>query len=144
VEWRGAVPDVAIVSCARAADPGAPAGTVVHRVSCAGGVHTSVVEQLLRAGAGGVFLVACPTRDCREREGPEWLSERLYHDREAELQARVDRRRVRLVHLGAGRGREARAELERFQGEMAALRREAEVEPDLVRLCRSIEEEVAT
>jgi coenzyme F420-reducing hydrogenase delta subunit/Pyruvate/2-oxoacid:ferredoxin oxidoreductase delta subunit len=142
-EWGGAAPEVAIVSCARAADPGVPAGTVVHRVPCAGSVHTSVVELLLRAGAGGVLLVACPIRDCREREGPQWLSERLYHDREAELQARVDRRRVRLAHLGAGRGREARAELDRFLGEIAALRRAADAEPDLVRLCRTVEEEVA-
>jgi hypothetical protein len=27
-----------------------------------------------------------------------WLGERVYHEREAELKARVDRRRVRIVH----------------------------------------------
>ncbi len=33
-----------------------------------------------------------------------WLDERVYNDREAELQPRVDRRRVRVVHYGAAEG----------------------------------------
>jgi len=75
-------------------------------VTCAGNLHSSVVEFLLRAGAGGVVVASCPPRDCWNREGPKWLEQRLYHEREAELQERVDRRRVRLVHA-ALREREA-------------------------------------
>lgn len=69
-------------------------GAVVHPVPCSGNVHTSTIELALRSGAAGVIIYSCPSRDCRGREGPKWLEERLYHDREAELQARVDRRRV--------------------------------------------------
>lgn len=96
-------------------------GAAVHAVDCAGSLHTSVIELLVRAGAAGVLVVACPPRDCWNREGPRWLAERMYHDREAELQARVDRRRVRLVHAGASEGREALAALRAFMTESAAL-----------------------
>ena len=53
-------------------------------------------------GAAGVIVFSCPPRDCHGREGPKWLDQRVYHDREAELQARVDRRRVRLAHMAIG------------------------------------------
>ena len=39
-----------------------------------GNLHTSVIEILLRAGAAGVMIMACPARDCRHREGPRWLA----------------------------------------------------------------------
>ncbi|NIP82298.1 MAG: hydrogenase iron-sulfur subunit, partial [Gemmatimonadetes bacterium] len=55
-------------------------------------LHTSVIEYLVRAGAGGVMVVACPPRDCWNREGVTWLEERVYNEREAELKDRVDRR----------------------------------------------------
>ena len=72
-------------------------GVVPFETGCSGSVHTSVIELLLRRGAGGVFLLTCPTRDCRYREGPRWLFERVYNDREAELRDRVDKRRVRIA-----------------------------------------------
>lgn len=72
-------------------------GAWIFAVPCAGNLHTSVIETLLRSGAAGVLVVSCPPRDCRGREGPKWLEQRVYHDREAELQARVDRRRIRLA-----------------------------------------------
>jgi coenzyme F420-reducing hydrogenase delta subunit len=61
-----------------------------------------VIERLLRGGAPGVIVCACPPRDCVNREGPTWLDARLYHDREAELQSRVDRRRVAIATLAPG------------------------------------------
>ena len=76
-------------------------GAVPYRVNCAGNLHTSVIEMLLRGGAGGVLVLACPPRDCWNREGPRWLTERVYHAREAELQSRVDRARVRIVSANA-------------------------------------------
>jgi len=60
------------------------------------------VELALRGGAAGVIVFSCPPRDCRGREGPQWLEQRIYHDREAELPARVDRRRVRLATAAPG------------------------------------------
>jgi ferredoxin len=78
------------------------AGAVPYAVDCAGNLHTSVVELLLRAGAGGVLVLACPGRDCRNREGSRWVAERLFAGREAELQPRVDRARVRLAYASGG------------------------------------------
>lgn len=95
-----------VVCCARGANTWGreleAAGARLHPVDCAGSVHTSVIELLVRSGAPGVLVLACPPRDCWNREGPRWLEERMYNDREAELQARVDRRRVRLAHAAPG------------------------------------------
>jgi len=106
-----AVGGTLVISCSRGAlPPGAvveQAGGVLHPVDCGGNLHTSVIEYALRAGAAGVLVLACPPRDCWNREGPRWLDARVYHDREAELQARVDRRRVRLAYLAAGQVTEA-------------------------------------
>jgi coenzyme F420-reducing hydrogenase delta subunit/Pyruvate/2-oxoacid:ferredoxin oxidoreductase delta subunit len=126
--------DVIVVACDRGAGVLATATTPtrarVRPITCAGNLHTSVVELLLRAGAGGVLVVACPPRDCWNREGPKWTEQRLFHDREAELQARVDRRRVRLVFAAAGDRALVDAALARFQAEIDALA-SAAAEPDL-------------
>lgn len=92
-------------------------GICWYNTGCSGSVHTSVVEIFLRRGAAGVLVLSCPERDCRNREGPKWLQMRVYQEREAELQARVDRRRVRLFH-----GRNASARLAReFRQEVLGL-----------------------
>jgi coenzyme F420-reducing hydrogenase delta subunit len=96
-------------------------GATVYPVDCTGNLHTSVIELLLRGGYGGVLVLACPPRDCWNREGPRWLTERVYHDREAELQARVDRARVRIVHAGAGERGRALTALRAFAVDVAAL-----------------------
>ncbi len=91
----------------------------IHPVDCAGSVHTSVIELLVRSGSAGVLVLSCPARDCWNREGPRWLDQRVYHDREAELQARVDRRRVRLVSLSAAEHGAAREAVLRFRSDLA-------------------------
>lgn len=110
------------------------AGATVHPVDCAGNLHTSVIELLVRGGASGVLVLGCPPRDCWNREGVRWLEERVYNDREAELQARVDRRRVRIAHASAGEAREALGALRAFMADTAHLddpRREFAAELDL-------------
>jgi ferredoxin/coenzyme F420-reducing hydrogenase delta subunit len=97
------------------------AGALAYPVDCAGGLHTSVIELLLRGRAAGVLVLPCPPRDCWNREGPRWLVERVYHEREAELQARVDRTRVRIVNVSAREGREALGAFRQFAAEVAAL-----------------------
>lgn len=77
-------------------------GADVQTVPCAGNLHTSVLELTLRGGAPGVMVFTCPPRDCRGREGPKWLHERIYNDREAELQARVDRTRIATAVMAPG------------------------------------------
>ncbi|HEX9166759.1 MAG TPA: hydrogenase iron-sulfur subunit, partial [Gemmatimonadales bacterium] len=79
------------------------------------------VEFLVRSGAGGVLILSCPDRDCWNREGPKWLEERLYRGREAELQERVDRRRVVVERIAAGDVRAALAALARFRASLAAM-----------------------
>ncbi len=136
--------DVVLVACERGAGGITVAaeydGSLVYPVSCGGNLHTSVVEFLVRAGAGGVLIVSCPPRDCRHREGPKWLEARLFHEREAELRERVDRRRVRLMHAATGERDVVRAALSAFRAEVAALdAAAAEPDVDLDRLCELAE-----
>ena len=130
--------DVVIVTCGNG---GGGIGTLEHfegapvyTVSCAGNLHSSVVEYLLRSGAGGVLVATCPPRDCWNREGPIWAEQRLFHDREAELHERVDKSRVRLVHAAEGeRGLMART-LAAFRAELLAreeVRGESDIRMDL-------------
>lgn len=133
--------EVVVVSCRQAGGLGEGAlgeaqGAPVFAVSCAGNLHSSVVEYFVRSGAGGVLVVSCPPRDCWSREGPIWLEQRLFHDREAELQPRVDRRRVRIVYAGEGERAVVRAALAAFRAEVAALGTAvAEEDLDLARAC---------
>jgi ferredoxin len=117
--------DVVLVACGRGAGGVASGpsflGAPVFPVSCAGSLHTSVLEYLVRAGWGGVLVVTCPPRDCWNREGVAWLEERVYRGREAELKERVDRRRVRIAYAGEGELLRVVAELQGFRDEVAAM-----------------------
>jgi ferredoxin len=106
---------------------------VLYPVDCAGNLHTSVVELLLRGGAGGVLVLACPSRDCRNREGPRWMWARMYEGREAELQARVDRRRIAVAAAGAAEKHVVAAAVRALRDAVRELDRptaEARPEPD--------------
>ncbi len=104
-------------SAASAAVPAAR----IFPVGCVGSLHTSVIEYLVRAGAGGVLVAACPPRDCRSREGVKWFDERVHNGREAELQERVDRRRIDVVYAGAGEARVLRDRVARFWSSVRAM-----------------------
>jgi coenzyme F420-reducing hydrogenase delta subunit len=116
---------IAVVCCdhgaGRFAEAIAAAGGVPYGVDCGGNLHTSDIERLLRSGAGGVLVLACPPRDCRHREGPRWLDQRVHHGREAELQARVDRARVRIAHAGPGDRAQAIALVRAFAADVEVL-----------------------
>jgi ferredoxin len=131
--------DVVVVGCMRSAfgmDGGARSpGTLSLPVECAGSLHTSVIEQLLRGGAGGVMVVHCPAEDCRNREGPKWLEQRVYHEREAELQARVDRARVRVMQATSREADGVQHAVARFRDSLPASRDYAEPDLDLLALC---------
>lgn len=132
--------DVVVLACNRGAGgvghedrwEGAP----VLGIDCAGNLHTSVVEFLIRAGAGGTLILACPNEDCWNREGAVWLEQRLFHEREAELRDRVDHRRVMLVNAGRGErtlARRALADFRRIIRTLDAAPRDDDV--DLLRIC---------
>jgi ferredoxin len=123
-ERRPGPADVVVIACDRGAGgaAGRPMdGAPVFAVACAGSLHTSVVELFIRSGVRGVLVATCPPRDCWNREGVAWLDERLYHEREAELQERVDRRRLRVVSASAGESREVLQALRSFHAELGAL-----------------------
>lgn len=102
-------------------------GARLYPISCVGNLHSSVIELLIRTGIPGVAIAGCPPRDCRNREGPKWLDARLFHDREAELQPRVDRRRIAVLTLAPGDLADTRRQFSRFQ---AAVRALAPIAPD--------------
>lgn len=111
-------------------------GARIHEVPCVGALHSSVVELLIRQGAAGVMIAGCPPRDCVGREGPKWIEQRFYHDREAELQPRVDRRRLRLVTAAVGLDDDVLRAFEEFRRDVAALEmQEFEETVDLRDLC---------
>jgi NAD-dependent dihydropyrimidine dehydrogenase PreA subunit/coenzyme F420-reducing hydrogenase delta subunit len=139
VKRRAPAPELVVYVCqeglgARRALSALP-GVRVESLPCAGELHTSSVEFLVRSGAQGVFVMTCPERNCVHREGPRWLAGRFYHEREAELKERVDRRRLRLGQFAYSDLPDALAALRRFRAELEALDQpsaaEDEVELDL-------------
>jgi ferredoxin len=89
-------------------------------INCSGALHTSVIEQLLRLGARGVCIISCPERNCVNREGPKWLFERVYNDREAELPRRVERARICLINASAGERQRVWQEVQAFLERLSA------------------------
>ena len=135
-------PDVVVINCHHGL--AGLGGEFCVPIDCLGNLHTSTVELCLRSGASGVLIVSCATRDCRNREGGRWLEQRLFHGREAELQSRVDRRRIRLVALGSGDVASASAALARFRVELAELdRRDVERDGPLGGECLTPASQVA-
>ena len=96
-------------------------GLYLYPTGCSGSLHTSILESLLRKGASGVMVISCPERDCSHREGPKWLRLRVYEDREAELQARVDRHRVRLLACAGVEVGQAIEAAQQFRQQMLGL-----------------------
>ena len=120
-------------------------GAHIRPVSCVGNLHSSVVELLVRDGVPGVMICGCPPRDCVSREGPKWLGERLFNEREAELKPRVDRRRVRVATFARGDLAAAIAAFDSFAQDVRKLDEpvpESAVELDL--LCDPISVEADT
>lgn len=98
----------------------ADAGLTVIELECAGNLHMDALAATLKRGAQGVVVWSCPPRNCQFREGPRWLRERMFHEREAELPKTVDRSRLLLLEYGPGELQEALAEIEAFRAKVAA------------------------
>lgn len=121
---RPSVDDLVLIGCGYGVGSEAGLagdGVIAYRSGCAGSVHTSVVELMLRWGVAGVYLLTCPERDCTFREGPKWLHERIHNDREAELKQRVDKRRVRIGSFAASEPAAAERAIAEFRAELKAL-----------------------
>jgi F420-non-reducing hydrogenase iron-sulfur subunit len=73
---------------------------VLIRIPCSGFIRPSWLEDALKEGVQGVFVVGCPYGDCLNREGNYLMRERI-----EQLQRRLQRRKVepeRLVMLAHG------------------------------------------
>lgn len=82
------------------------------------------------------MVAACPARDCWNREGGKWVHARMFEGREAELQERVDRRRVHLAYAGEAERPVVLRELAAFRESLARLAvAEGEDEVDMLALC---------
>ena len=117
-----------------APSPFAPDDVVTMVTACSGSVHSAVLERLLTSGYAGVLVLTCAERDCLFREGPKWLHERAFHDREAELKARVDKRRLRIAACAASEPARARRLLAAFRSDLATLGEAPQgrvIQPDL-------------
>jgi F420-non-reducing hydrogenase iron-sulfur subunit len=76
-----------------------PSVVLIH-VPCSGFIRPSWLEDTLKAGAQGVFVVGCPYGDCLNREGNYLMRERL-----EQLHRRLQRRKIepeRLVMMAHG------------------------------------------
>jgi ferredoxin/coenzyme F420-reducing hydrogenase delta subunit len=137
---RPGASDVVMIGCtwSSAAVVAERSGAKLLSVPCVGTVHSSMIETLLRGGAGGVLVAGCMEHDGRTREGVTWTRERLYEGRAAELKPRVDRDRIRLVQATLSDGVRLHAAVDAFRTEIEAL---AEATPeeqiDIVALCEA-------
>jgi ferredoxin/coenzyme F420-reducing hydrogenase delta subunit len=132
--------DVVIVGCSwSAADAVAVrSGAKLLSVPCVGAMHSSLVEFLLRGGAGGVLVAGCPAHDGRTRDGVTLTEERLFEGRRPELKERVERDRVRLVQATIGEAALLHDAVVAFGAEIEALAAAAgEDEVDVIALCQA-------
>lgn len=72
----------------------------LYPVDCVGTLHTRVVERLLEQ-CGGLFVWACPARNCLTREGVELLRQRLFDRRPPAVGRSIDNKRIALEPYSA-------------------------------------------
>jgi len=115
-DWAVATSDIADASGRLKAHP----SVALIRIPCSGFIRPSWLEDALKAGAEGVFVVGCPYGDCLNREGNFLMQERI-----ETLQRRLQRRKVepeRLTMLAHGL-HDQDAFLDEVGALLAALRR---------------------
>jgi ferredoxin len=90
--------------------------TQVLTMPCTGMLPPSFIDFALSRGlADGVVLAGCASGDCYYRLGDTWASQRLNGQRDPYLRNRVDRGRLRHLHLRAASARQRRRQLEDFK-----------------------------
>ena len=86
-------------------------------VDCCGAIHSDTIKALL-GRADGVYLVGCPARNCRNRDGLTLISERIFEKRVPFLAKDLDRRRVKLATHSDVETGAITAELLQFRAEL--------------------------
>lgn len=90
-------------------------GFQIYTAECVGTVHATVVEHFARNFLG-VVIVACPERNCINKDGYRLLRERLSGVREPTFESDSNRRKVRLLTAGSGEERALFRQLYALQG----------------------------
>ncbi len=118
-------PRVLVYACASCGmDSTDPEDAQVLTMPCIGMLPPSFVDFALSRGlADGVVLAGCASGDCYYRLGDTWTSQRLNGERDPYLRDRVDRARVRHVHLRATSARHRHRRLGDFRAALAELPR---------------------
>lgn len=89
-------------------------GFQFYRVACAGTVHAVVLEHFAK-NFREVAVVACPERNCTNKDGHRLLSDRLSGVREPTLEHDVHRQKIRSFSVGDGEESELIAHLKAMQ-----------------------------
>jgi coenzyme F420-reducing hydrogenase delta subunit/Pyruvate/2-oxoacid:ferredoxin oxidoreductase delta subunit len=118
-------PRVLVYACERCGMGSGDSDAVeVLTMPCVGMLPPSFVDFALSRGlADGVVLAGCASGDCYYRLGDAWTSQRLNGQRDPYLRDRVDRRRLRHLHLRATSARQRHRQLEEFTAALADLPR---------------------
>ncbi|MBI5874868.1 MAG: hydrogenase iron-sulfur subunit [Deltaproteobacteria bacterium] len=124
-----------IIDPAAAAVKGMPNVKLI-TLPCAGMIQPSWIEAALNAGADGVFICGCQTRDCHFRLGNKWLEERLTGQRLPILRQTIDRSLLRVYWHSALQTVDLLAEVKAFQEDIKAKRRKNYM-PEQVRMKKS-------
>jgi ferredoxin/coenzyme F420-reducing hydrogenase delta subunit len=99
-------------------------GVQVLTMPCIGMLPPSFVDFALSRGlADGVVLAGCASGDCYYRLGDTWTGQRLKGERDPYLRERVDRARLRHLHLRETSARHRNKRLEEFRAALGELPR---------------------
>jgi ferredoxin len=99
-------------------------GAQVLTMPCLGMLPPSFVDFALSRGlADGVALAGCASGDCFYRLGDTWTSQRLNGERDPYLRDRVDRSRVRHLHLRETSARQRSKQCEDFKAALVEMPR---------------------
>jgi coenzyme F420-reducing hydrogenase delta subunit/ferredoxin len=118
-------PRVLVYACERCGmGSGHSDAAEVLTMPCVGMLPPSFVDFALSRGlADGIVLAGCASGDCYYRLGDAWTSQRLGGKRDPYLRDRVDRTRLRHLHLRATSTRQRHRQLEEFTAALADLPR---------------------
>jgi coenzyme F420-reducing hydrogenase delta subunit len=91
------------------------------RVPCSGKVGTIHILRALQKGADGVFVAGCLEGDCHFKDGNVKAAKRVQHAKKILEEAGIGERRVKMMTISAGMGKEFAQAVEEFTNEIKKL-----------------------
>ena len=122
-ERFGASPRVLVYSCDHCGmGPDESNGAQIIAVPCVAMLPPSFIDFALSRGlTDGVAVAGCASGDCYYRLGDAWTAQRLRGERDPYLRERVDRKRVRHLHVRPTSMRQHRKLLDEFSAALDEL-----------------------